>query len=392
MKQTIVTISLLLLFSGGFFAQNNIEKVLSEVEKNNTMLVALRKNAEAEKLNNKSGLSLENPEAEFNYLWGDPSSIGNRKDLSIGQSFDFPTAYVYRNQISKSQNKQVELEYEKQRKSIILQTRLLCIDLIYSNALTSELSSQLANAKSIAHSYKRKYELGEVNILEYNKSQLNLLNTTKEIETLELESEQLRAQLTQMNGGTPIAFSDSIFQPQPIPDDFDQWYAVAEQINPVLQWLKQEISISQKQVKLNTAMSLPKFQAGYMSESVVGETFQGVSVGISIPLWENKNTVKYAKAKSIAIQNEEINSKLKFSNHLKSLHSKAIGLQKSAADYEENLILYSNSALLMKALEKGEISLIDYMQEVSVYFDSTKNLLQMKQKLNKTIAELLQFM
>ncbi len=37
----------------------------------------------------------------------------------------------------------------------------------------------------------------------------------------------------------------------------------------------------------------------HSEEGVVGEQFQGITVGISIPLWENKNSVKYAKALEI---------------------------------------------------------------------------------------------
>ena len=33
---------------------------------------------------------------------------------------------------------------------------------------------------------------------------------------------------------------------------------------------------------------------------MVGEKYQGLSVGMSIPLWENKNTVKAARAETAA--------------------------------------------------------------------------------------------
>ena len=86
-----------------------------EIEKNNTTLSALRKNTEAEKVGNKTGIYLQNPEVEFHYLWGNPSVLGNRTDISIKQTFDFPTAYRYKSQISNARNDQVELEYQKQQ-------------------------------------------------------------------------------------------------------------------------------------------------------------------------------------------------------------------------------------------------------------------------------------
>ncbi len=88
------TFIILLLFAMGFTlsAQDNIAAVLKAIEKNNTTLKALRETADAEKLKNKTGIFLSNPEAVYNYLWGgDPTDIGNRTDISLIQNFDIPT-------------------------------------------------------------------------------------------------------------------------------------------------------------------------------------------------------------------------------------------------------------------------------------------------------------
>nr|NQU89143.1 TolC family protein [Bacteroidota bacterium] len=392
MKQFIIALMSIIAFGSGLFSQNRIDIILTEIEKNNTTLSALRNSADAEKIGNKTGIYLENPEFGFNYLWGNPSVVGNRIDFSITQTIDFPTAYKYKNQISDTRNEQVELEYEKQRRDLLLKTRLVCYDLVYTNALKSELSKRLIHAQRIANAYKSKYDIGETNILEYNKAQLNLLNTGKELESLEIEKAALLSELIRLNGGLLIEFSESEFQSAVIPVDFEKWYESAEQNNPLLAWLKQEIDISRKQAKLNRAMSLPKLQAGYMSEKIVGEHLQGVTVGLSIPLWENKNTVKHAAAHTIALQSIENDNKLQFYNRLKIFHAKAIALQISVNDYRMNLQAFNNSDLLEKALDKGEINLIEYILELSIYYESVNNLLDLERELNRTLAELNQYM
>nr|MBC8147706.1 TolC family protein [Bacteroidota bacterium] len=253
------------------------------------------------------------------------------------------------------------------------------------------LSKRLTHAQSIANSYKAKFDIGEINILEYNKAQLNLLNLNKELESIEIERTALLSELTGLNGGISIDFTDAAFLSTEIAVDFEQWYLTAEQKNPLLNWLKQEVEINQKQEKLNRALSLPKLQAGYMSEKIIGEQFQGVSIGLSIPLWENKNTVKYAKANTIALEGMAADNKLQFYNHLKALHAKAISLQKNVSDYRVKLQTFDNSELLKKAMDKGEISLIEYMFELSFYYESINNLLELELDLNKTIAELNQY-
>jgi len=388
----IITIVSFIILSSNIFAQNTIDTVLAQVEKNNTRLLALRKTTEAEKIGNKTGIYLQNPELGFNYLWGSPAENGNRADLSIMQTFDFPTAYGYKKQISNIKNEQVELEYKKQQIALLLQTRNLCYDLVYINALRSELSKRLVHAQDIANSFKAKFEIGETNILEYNKSQLNLLNISTDLESIEIERIALLSELIRLNGGIPIDIKDTEFNVQEIPLNFEEWYQLAEQNNPILNWLKQEMEISKKQVKLNRAMGLPKLQAGYMSEGLFGVRFQGLTVGLSIPLWENKNMVKYAKANAVALESIESDNKVQFYNKLKTLHTKTIGLQKSVNDYRHNLQKFNNSELLKKALDKGEISLIEYILELSFYYESVNKLLEKERDLNKTLAELNQYM
>jgi outer membrane protein TolC len=391
MKNIIVLVIILALGSS-LLAQNNIDSVLAQIERNNTTLSALQKRAEADKIDNKTGNYLQNPELELNYVWGNPSAIGNRTDISIKQSFDFPTAYSYKHQISTIKNEQVELEYQKQRKELLLNSKLICYDLIFTNALIAELSKRQSHAQSIANSYKSKFDAGETNVLEHNKAQLNLLNLSKELESLTVEKVALLGELTRLNGGISIEFSESEFQAAVIPVDFEQWYVQVEQSNPLLNWLRKEVELSQKHVSLNRALSLPKFQAGYMSESIAGQEFQGISAGVSIPLWENKNTVKYAKANALAIENSAIDNKIQLYNHLKVLHTKAISLQSNAADYKSKLQLFNNSELLIKALDKGEITLINYMLELSIYYGSVNKLLELERDVNKSMAELNQYL
>lgn len=390
MKRLIIVLSTVILGSANLLSQD-IDRILAGVEKNNTTLVALRKSADAELISNKTGLYPENPEFAFNYLWGSPESIGNRKDISMMQSFDFPSAYAYRNQISEQKNVQVELEYERQLKSIMTQTRLVCNELTYHNALAIELQQRIVNAQKIADSYKSKFEAGETGIIDFNKAQVYLLNIIKDAESCDIERSSHLAELKSLNGGLPVDFNDSIFPLQTLPVDFEQWYADAEKNNPVLRWLNQEISISQKNEKLNAAMGLPKIQAGYMSEDVVGEQFRGVALGLTLPLFENKNAVKYAKAKTFAVQSAETDSRQQFYNNLKALHTKAGSLQNSLNDYRSNLQKFNNSALLQKALDNGELSLAEYYLELTVYYESFNRLLDIEKSLNETVIELFRY-
>ncbi|KAA6306161.1 hypothetical protein EZS27_042184, partial [termite gut metagenome] len=120
---------LMVSLNGVLFAPNDIETILASIDKNNITLKALREEAEAQKLANKTGIFLANPEAEFNYLWGSPNVIGNRTDVSIRQTFDIPTITGMKSRISNKQNRLVELRYKADRINILLQAKQCCMDL-----------------------------------------------------------------------------------------------------------------------------------------------------------------------------------------------------------------------------------------------------------------------
>ncbi|AHW61157.1 Outer membrane protein TolC [Draconibacterium orientale] len=389
MKQLIITLISILALSQFASAQDSVETLLTEIEQNNTTLSALRKTVDAKKMGNKTGIQLQNPEVEFHYLWGNPSAIGNRTDISVQQSFDFPSAYAYRNQIAELKNEQAELEYKKQKMDIFLQVRLICAELTYQNALQAEYQKRQENASQIAKSVKTKLNAGESNILDQNKAKVTLLNTEAELRHIEIQRQTLLQLLATLNSGIAVDFENTAFQNTPITTDFEQWMTQAAVNNPMLDWLEQEIAISDKNTQLQKAQSLPKLNAGYMSEKVVGEHFQGVSVGVSIPLFENKNTVKYARLKSEAAKQSETDAKFRFYSEMKTLHAKAIGIQQNITRFREQLSLQSDLNLLRKALDKGAISLTEYLFELTVYYDSLEKLLDMEKELSITRAQLL---
>lgn len=390
MKRTLlITLSLLLLLNAK--AQITIDQVLNEVVANNLHLKSLKQISDADKLDNSTGLYPENPEVGFNYLWGDPGLIGNRKDFSITQTFDFPSAYVHKSAISNLRNNQLDFSYRHELLKLVNETRLVCIDLVYINAAITENNRRLSNSQVVADAYKSRFNSGDANILEYNKAQLDLLNIQKQSESLQLEKERLLLELAALNSGNPIDFNNAEFQLPVIDADFEKWFKGVESNNPDLQWIQQENEIIDRQISLNSALSLPKISMGYMSENVPGEKFSGISMGVTIPLYENKNVVKSSKVRLAASQNLQKDVRLQFYLDMKSKYNTAMKLAENIDTYRSQLIRFNNSELLKKALDAGEISLLDYMLELSLYYDSLDQLLILEKEHHRAFAELMRY-
>jgi outer membrane protein, heavy metal efflux system len=380
----------LLLAGLAAMAQTESE-ILAEIETNNTTLRALRQEIEARRLGNRTGIFLPDPEAQFNYLWGDPSLLGNRVNIAVTQSFDFPSAYVHRRQISRVRNDQLEIEYERNLKAILYRARLIMTDIAYYNSMQMEYRRRLDHAEELAASFEARLEQGEAGLPDYNKAHLNLLNTEKESELSGIEREMLLSELATLNGGKYVDVTKIGYGSRPIPDDFSSWYAEAERENPVLEWLAMETEISRRQESLSTALGLPRMHAGYMSETIGAEGFRGIAAGLTIPLWENKNRVRQAEANTLAMREIESDNKLRFFYHLQAQFEKAAALQKSIEDYRQSLLHLDNTEMLKMALDLGEISLAEYILELTIYYDSIDRLLEAEREMRVAVEELYMF-
>lgn len=378
----------MLVLPCGLLAQNKIENVLSEIESNNTTLSAYKNLNEAQKLENKTDIFLENPELGFNYLWGSPDAIGKRHDFSVIQSFDFPTSYGIKRKIAEAKDVHSDLDFQLERVTILYQAKTICNQLIYLNALNDVLETRISQALEIATAYNEKFEKGDINIIENNKARFNLLNVQKELEANQTERNVLLNKLAGLNGGKAISFEQNSYSALKLPADFDQWFNENEAKNIYLQKTANQIGISENQIKLSKALSLPKFSGGYMSESVVGESFSGVTVGMSIPLWENKNKIKLATAQQQVALEIANDTKLQSYNRLKGEFEKAKNLQKTLISYQEALQSVNSSELLKKALDAGELSLIEYMMELTLYYETNDKFLSIEKDLNQLYARL----
>lgn len=372
-------------------AQNSIEKVLNRIESNNTTLKALQEQIKANKIGNATTLNLANPEVEVGYLWGSPNGEGNRKDFSITQSFDFPTAYKYRSHVVKNQNSQEDLIYKQQAKEIRQQARVFCVELVYQTKKYAIQQERVILAKELGQAYQMLFDKGGINIIEYNKTKLNLLNSEKAMQMTSLEIATLRAELSRLNGGESFVEPLNNYSDYFLPLDFNQWFASVKMNNPSQESIAKEIELSRNQIKLTKALNLPKITAGYTSERLLGTTHQGIALGISVPLWEGRNTVKHQRTLVVALEMQQKDTELQFYNMLKNQYNRASTLLSLLGNYSEVLGMTNDEVLLKKAFDKGQLSLINYLLELSAYYDTKDQYMEQEKEYHMALSELQQW-
>nr|WP_227461902.1 TolC family protein [Odoribacter sp. OF09-27XD] len=162
-------------------------------------------------------------------------------------------------------------------------------------------------------------------------------------------------------------------------------------LDPNLKNLSTQAEIAGREIRLSRAQSLPKFDIGYRRNGGSDETLNGFVVGLSIPLFENKNTVRKAKAQfeysNAVIEDNTRNLK----SNLQQLYEQATALQTSCKEYSEILTEQHSVELLNKALMAGQISMIDYFVELTTFYDSRQNYLNVEKEYYNTLAQLYRY-
>lgn len=369
-------------------AQNEVERVLQSVEQHNTTLVALRHETEAAKVGNHTNLNLPNPEVEFGYLWGSPSSIGHRKDVSAVQSFDFATVSGAKRRLARQQDALADWQYKESRMQLLLEAHHLCLDAIYYNAMCKELMQRKQYAEEITSAQQKRLEQGDINRIEYNQVKLDLAAVCAELMRCNTERAAVMAELQRLNGGEPLLIEATDYPAVAIANDFEAWYAEAEQKSPALAYVKQQIDVSNRELAVRRADGLPTVSLGFMGEYVSGENYQGVKVGMSIPLWANKNRVRQAKAEVEAAKARQTDARQQFYSRLHNLFVQQRGLRQVVQSYQEALRATDNTSLLKKALDAGSISTMDYLLGARMYYDAVNQKMDACRAWQKTVAEM----
>ena len=236
--------------------------------------------------------------------------------------------------------------------------------------MKKELEKQLHHAEQMNTAYQEMFRKGECGILDANKAGLHLLNARKAFEENEITRNQLQMELQGMNAGKDITLSDTVYQPVQIPDNFDTWYASISPANPVLKNIENRQEMQKQQLQLQKALCLPGISIGYQSERETESAYQGIGIGLSIPLWGNGRRLNAARAETEAQSVLGKDEQLQFYRQLQSLYEKAQQLHRLSEAYRLSIQQVDNGALLQLAFEKGEISLVEYLMELSVYYEA----------------------
>lgn len=384
MKKLIITIALCLPI--GMQAQN-IEQVLQSIEQNNKELQSQAQLSKAQKMENRTENNLPDPTVSYSSFYKNGMGPGHGTETVVSQGFDFPTQYITRNRQATLENEAIDIQQQAVRRDILLQAKLLCLDLIQLNQEKELIQIRMKNANDLQAMYEKRLQTGDANALEVNKVKMERMNVQTEVAQNNAAHRTALQTLLAMNGNLPLEFSATAYPQVKEINDYNTLRDEVIASDLDLQAMGYAARAAEKQVSVDKQNWLPKLQAGFRRNTDSEMSMNGFVIGGSIPLFSNRKKVQIAKAQALSAQLLKEDAQLEKENELMALYNEMKQLKQALDTYDVPL-MHRSLALLKQALEEGQLSLIEYFVEVEGIYKNLQARMQLENQYQKVMANI----
>ena len=378
-----------LFYVVGFSQDKNIGELLNEIEQNNIELKAYQSLIDGQKLQNKSGNNLPDPQLSGYYLPFGDHQTDDYTEFEISQSFEFPSVYAARNKWNNLKAEQSQAAYGEKRQEILLKAKKGLIELFILQKRKTIEDERKKQSQEVYEQMQELFNREQVGILDLNKAKVSWIQEQFVVEQLEAEIQNQKTALQALNGNQPLGLDNLQFNiPFQIQTVADLWNEKLAK-DPKLLELKAYEAAAQQNVQLEKNKLLPDLSLGYNYQGVNGNNYSGVYGGLTIPLWNSKNKVKAAQANYEYQQsNTQVEQQMLYAKLQQEYNQYQLLLDKYT-EYQDTMETLNSEELLFKAYNLGEYSFLEYYMEVQFYRDATDRMLQMEKQLQLLQAQLL---
>jgi len=385
MKNLYITCIVSVILSGGFSASADAyEDVMRQVEANNASLHALRQENMAEQSSMKIDGNLSATEVEFEHVWARDG--GERKwSIGVSQEFDFPGVYVARRKEMQARREALELKYRAELTDVVVRAWDLLIEIAYCNKAI-ELEQAIVNdMNGISELLSRAYDNGESTILEVNRSKIELANNMVRLREVKERKNACVIELRSL--GCIISDDKLVTYPLATLRTLQEYQSLLEN-DPLVAYYQQLKRAELLGGKTRKMEMFPGIKVGYIHEYEDGMSFNGFSVGISLPFFSNRGKRALSKAMQLKSDWSETAARVERESAVDVAYNKA-AMSKELIDVLAPVFYKNNHVeLLLKAYKGGQMSVIDYLREITFFRESEWNFLQLEMDYHVALNQL----
>lgn len=358
--------------------------VIAQILTNNPQLAADSLSSRADLLTMAAEGNLPDPEVSFDHLW---SARDNepRWGLEVSQSFDWPGVYAARRKALSAARQAGETATMARIREASMQARLLLIDVIGANLQVKARQQIVENFDSMLSLTRRRFESGDVTILGLRKMELARYDAQAGLDDAESTLDRLRADLAAMAGGRLID-TDGLteFPTTPLHAEADY----IGQVTPAIDALLFAAETERLNSRTESLRRWPGFSIGYVHEFEENTHFNGLSVGLQLPVFSTRHQQAAATLRHEAADAMATNARLTRIATIRATYAEANRLNRRITACDEIFSDGDYPLLLRKSFEGGQLTAHEYLGELNEYLDVWLNRLADKAAFHRAVITL----
>ncbi|NML64140.1 CusA/CzcA family heavy metal efflux RND transporter [Hymenobacter sp. RP-2-7] len=336
---------------------------------------------------------IELPRTVVDFQLGQVSSNLTDHTFNIIQQAAFPGVYLAQRKLLQGQGATAEQQAAVGRRSLGQAIRSNYYALLVSYRRVALLRRQDSLYRRAARAARVRYQVGETNRLEQVAAEARALELENRLLTTLTDLEVQREQLGQLLGSPQPAAIDTT-QALLAPLAAADTAALSPASNPTLGLLRQQIAVSQLQVRVEQLRRLPDLRAGYFQQTIRPE-FNALRVGqlgLAIPLLGQAGRARVAAARlgEQVAQGQLAYTTSQLSTQLSTLRRQLRRAQASLDYYQRTAL--PQARLILAAAEKsfraGDIDYVTYVVNTDPAWQIQSNYLDQAQRYNDLVVSL----
>lgn len=391
MKRILTVLPLLLISTFILRAEDNVfYRVLDELVKDCPEIQVIKAANLASIETERAVNRIASPEVEVEQVWG-RHGVGNKFDVGVSQSFDWPGLYRQRAKMIDAQSNANLLMEQSSLLEKTLQVKLLMVDIIFQKKNLHLANMMNDHAIQLEKATKEAYERGEISKLEFKRTELERIQTSIQLREAQRILDEMYAELTSATGKENCV--SLMAQISDVPSwgikSEEEYEDILKQMDPRMRYLQATIQAIEETGKSEKmATGYPVFSVGYVYQREQWETFNGFNVSMSLPIYGTSNVRRASKANVIAAQLEAQAEQISLLSKMRNQRNAALSLAHELNDYSSIFEDGNYSQLLKLALEGGETDNIHYLQELNFYVEVTRQYIELQHQYNLSLVNL----
>lgn len=364
--KTLTLFVFLFSFCPALLAQD-INDVLREIAENNLSLQALQYEQRGDVAEAESRTQLSGASIEFSPFFRKGNGM-DASELIVQQEFENPAVQRQRRRTTRATGNVGQSQIRLARREILWRSQQLCIDMIELNKIHAMQEERLRISEELLAVYKMKMAAGDATALDINKIKLDCMARFTELEKNKARRDAVRLELQMLNGGKSLSLDSLCYPVEHIHINLDELIEERSQSDAQLLSIAEQQKLEASLTAETRKAMLPKFSAGFRMNTEAGEKKPGFLVGMSLPVYSNRQQTRAAQSRQQATQIKGQIAREEMITEMRTLAASFQRYEASRKAFDLNL-LRSSQDLLHKAVQMGEISVIDYYTEVEQIYE-----------------------